>query len=71
VRVDQAKKLKYGQRVSCPPDRGSAGFTGTVRTENLDQAIVNNHPNGGDYIWVEVMGPTHKSVWPSNRLGFA
>lgn len=70
MRVDQAKKLKYGQRVSCPADRGEDPFVGTVRTEHLDQAIVNKNGFGDEYIWVAVMGPKgRKAVWPSNRLG--
>lgn len=72
MKVEEAKQLKYGQRVACPEDRGDPAFIGTVRTEGLDTTSIYTNRIGEEYIWVEVSRPGRaKSVWPSNRLGVA
>ncbi len=65
MKIETALKLKRGQCVQCPPDRGDAGFYGKVTSVG---AVVDRVHNS-EFIWVEVQGPHHKSVWPSNRLG--
>lgn len=70
--IQRALKLKKGSLVNCPADRGDPAFTGKIvtETEMIKNAIINTHPNGGKYIWIEIQTPfLHKSVWPSNRLG--
>ncbi len=70
MRVEAAKKLKYGQLVRCPEDMGQPAFNGTVRDEGLARSMVHKNHFGDEFIWVTVMGPGKvKSVWPSNRLG--
>lgn len=73
MKIEEARKLKYGQRVSCPADRGSPAFTGTVRTETELIAHAQVYTtNDVEFIWIEVQYPDrHKAVWPSNRLGGA
>lgn len=65
MHIDKARKLKIGQKVTCPPDRGDKGYVGTV-THISHETHRNIHDH--EYLWVEVHGPQHKSVWPSNRL---
>ena len=75
MQIDQARKLRYGQRVYCPADAFSStpAFIGTVRQEGLDAVPVNVSEVLGkrtEYIWVVVeRSGRHKSTWPSNRLG--
>jgi len=69
MNIDQARKLKFGQLVKCPADRGSPAFTGTVRSEDCATAQSNENLSGEVYIWVTVSHRGIKSVWPSNRLG--
>lgn len=53
--------------VSCPPDRGDAGYVGMV-TGVCDKVHVSHQ--GKPYRWVTVRHPRGTShVWPSNRLG--
>lgn len=68
MNIDQARKLRPGDTVACPADRGEAAFQGKVTSIDVD-AVPSRTPDGTEYIWVEVKGPWHKSVWPSNRLG--
>lgn len=69
MKIEQARKLKYGQTVHCPADRGEKAFTGTVRSEDCATSPSHLTHRQECFIWVEVQGPHHKSVWPSNRLG--
>jgi len=65
--ISQAKKLKAGDIVSCPPDRGNKGYRGTVAyVGNVND--VHKSFFGDEYLWITVKGPEHESVWPSNRL---
>lgn len=64
MRIDQ---LKVGHSVRCPADRGEPGFTGKIVGFSTQE---NKTSTGITYVWVEVQGPHHKSVWPSNRLGY-
>ena len=66
MNIEQAKKLSVGSVVLCPPDRGDKGYTGQVTWVG---ELVQTNYQGFEYISVEVQGPHHKSVWPSNRLG--
>ena len=66
MNIERARKLTRGSAVSCPADRGEAAYQGTVTSIQPDAPA--SQTGGVEYIWVEVQGPTHKSVWPSNRL---
>ncbi len=65
--IQRALKLKPGQSVNCPPDRGSAAFRGRVSFGFVPGDIQHNHA-GVAFIWVPVTGGLG-GVWPSNRLG--
>jgi hypothetical protein len=65
MNIDRAKKLKRGDTVNCPADRGSAAFRGKVISVGED---VRSTPGGNEYIWVTIRGSLMESVWPSNRL---
>jgi hypothetical protein len=67
MHIEKAKQLRRGETVRCPADRGDPAFTGTVTHVGVLGAESHNI-HGEVYIWVEVKGPHHKSVWPSNRL---
>ena len=69
MNIEQARKLKYGQTVHCPADRGEPAYTGTVRSEDCATCAAHLDNNAKQYIWIEVQGAGKKSVWPSNRLG--
>lgn len=66
MNIEQAKQLKAGDRVACPADRGEPSFTGRVTSVGSN---ISKNLKGAEFVWVEVQGPHHKSVWPSNRLG--
>lgn len=68
--IEQARKLRRGSMVKCPPDRGSKGFTGKV--DQLDCATAMEHTShqGLRFIWIAVRDPGGRpSIWPSTRLG--
>jgi hypothetical protein len=65
MHIDKALRLKVGDIVHCPADRGDPAFTG--RVTHVSPVI--HEASLTEFIWVEVQGPHHKSVWPSNRLG--
>lgn len=69
MHITKARKLKVGDRVSCPADRGDPAFTGQVSWVQADAKAAIAHGSSAEYIWVEVQGQSKKSVWPSNRLG--
>ena len=59
---------KVGDIVRCPPDRGSAAYTGTVHFVGKN---VYTNIHGVPYVWVTVnKGNTSREVWPSHRLGY-
>lgn len=71
--IESARKLKYGDRVHCPADRGDPAYVGTVRSVDCGTTPLASHM-GKEFIWVLVRQPGprgHRSVWPSNRLGKA
>jgi hypothetical protein len=60
------KAFKLGQQVYCPPDRGEAGYRGTVTY--VSPVECTNH-QGIPYQWVHVRKqPGVEHVWPSIRL---
>ncbi len=69
MNIEKARELKVGDRVICPPDRGDAGYSGTVTHLTENEEYTNIH--GDLYRWVSVRlhGTYHSTVWPSNRLG--
>ena len=71
MNIKQAKNLKVGDYVNCPPDRGDIGFLGIVSHLTYTE----NNINGTLYIWVSVKNidrfPHIESVWPSNRISKA
>ena len=71
MNIEKARKLKPNDTVYCPADRGEPAFVGrvTLHNKDLETAPENINIHGEPYVWVEIMGPGHKSVWPSNRLG--
>ena len=60
--IEKALKLKKGDSVFFPPDRGDAGGIGMVKSASKE---VNKNIHGKEYVWVGLMGG---GVWPSNRL---
>lgn len=68
--IDKARKLKYGQTVQVPGDRGDKAYIGTVRSEDCATSESRLNHQQIPFVWVEVSGPGgKKAVWPSNRLG--
>lgn len=65
--IEQALKLKPGDWVTYPPDRGDPGGRGQVR---YLYDIVEKNIQGQEYIRIHVHQPNlgRTSVWPSNRL---
>jgi len=63
MNIKTARTLKPGSKVKYPPDRGSPGGVGTVRSASVDR--VHKNIRGEEYIWV---GLKEGGVWPSNRL---
>lgn len=71
MELADARKLKYGDRVRCPADRGDPAYEGTVRSSDCNTKALSSHM-GKEFIWVLVQQPGprgYRSVWPSNRLG--
>jgi hypothetical protein len=71
MQIERALRLKIGEAVRCPASKNQRGhdgpdFTGTITGVS---PIIATNAHGDEYIWVEVRGPAHKSLWPSNRLG--
>lgn len=80
MNIEDAKRLKVGDKVWCPPEfdkagyggtTGGVGYSGTVEymPPDLERATYLNIHDVA-YIWVSVRHPkgtTH--IWPSNRLG--
>ena len=69
--LERARKLKIGDSVACPPDRGESGYIGVVTHLQAD-ATAQTNIHDVPYIWITVrksggVGTAH--VWPSNRLG--
>ena len=68
MKIEEARKLKLGDRVWCPADRGNPAFTGTV---DYLSGIEASHPSSnGPFLWVGVAASngTRGGHWPSNRL---
>lgn len=64
---EQALKLKVGDTVRCPADRGEPGYSGKV--EHIDDNDATHALVKEPFRWVTVRKPgAHASVWPSNRL---
>lgn len=60
------EKVKLGQTVHCPEDRGGAPYKGVVTFVGTE---VMQNDQGIDYIWVTVKDQwSDAHVWPSNRL---
>lgn len=64
MNIQRALKLKPGDAVACPPDRGSPGFAGRVAAGFTPGDIQHSYAAAA-FIWVPVAGG---GVWPSNRL---
>jgi hypothetical protein len=73
MKIEDARKLKPGDVVRCPPDRGNPGYAGRVKFLVPDAPASKAFGGGEEYIWVTVtpseslMGKA-SAVWPSNRL---
>lgn len=63
--IEDARKLKVGDRVAYPADRGDPGGIGEVTHVGTKEGVVSDSKL---YVWVNVKGVHHESVWPSNRL---
>lgn len=63
MNVQLALKLKVGQRVYFPADRGSQAGNGIVANVGT---TINKSFSGAEYVWVGLLDA--KGVWPSNRL---
>lgn len=70
MRLEQARKLRNGQQVHVPADRGQPGYVGIVDQDDCRTALEHRASNGARFIWVKVKGARHSSIWPSNRLGY-
>lgn len=66
--IKKALALKKGSIVHCPEDRGEKAYYGKVLND-CNNATIHETLNGKKFIWIEIEGPNHKTVWPSNRLG--
>lgn len=62
--LQRALKLKPGDLVACPPDRGGPGFAGRVAAGFTPGDIQRNHA-GAAFIWAQLVSG---GLWPSNRL---
>lgn len=62
MKIEKALKLRVGQQVNYPADRGSPPGTGNISHVGTQ---VHKNIHGREYIWVTVKGG---GVWPSNRL---
>ncbi len=71
--INEARKLVCGSKVSCPADHGQEAYVGIVVTSAEYIAVAPERIDsvGNPFIWVEVRraNSSHKSVWPTNRLG--
>lgn len=66
VDIEKAKKIRIGQIVNYPADRGEAAGSGRV---TFTQPLVYSNASGVEYVWVNVRKPDGSSaVWQSNRL---
>lgn len=65
MNIEQSKRLKYGDTVHCPEDRGIPAHSGKV--ESIGTEVHKNIYNI-EYIWISVRTFGKTSVWPSNRL---
>lgn len=67
MNIERARKLKVGDRVYYPADRGDPAGDGRVTAVFPAECT---HMNQAPFIWVEVQMPgIRKTVWPTNRLG--
>lgn len=65
----KAKKLKRGDTVHFPEDRGEPAGCGTVQLDTSDNIVYTNIYKD-EYVWVNVKYSNgRKALWPSNRLG--
>lgn len=71
MNIERARKLKPGDMVHCPPDRGEPGYFGTVCKGALPEEETKKNIHGDEYVWIVVTGHSGLSrhMWPSNRLG--
>ena len=60
--IEEAKKLKVGDKVRFPKDRGEPSGIGIVQSPAMGE-YENIH--GTPYVWIGLKGG---GVWPSNRL---
>ncbi len=68
MNIEQAKNLRLGQTVKCPPDRGTNGYMGIV---SIIPTPLYEYVNSANekYIWVSVKDKYNNvAVWPSNRI---
>lgn len=64
MKIEKALKLKVGDVVQFPPDRGSPGGFSKITFIGANQEIKKNM-HGKEYIWVNLQCG---GVWPTNRL---
>jgi hypothetical protein len=66
MELQRALKLRVGETVHCPTDRGDPAYAGVV---SYISGNIATHL-GKEFIWVTVKDRHGcKRVWPSNRLG--
>lgn len=67
MHIEKARKLKPGDRVHYPANRGDRAGYGTVRWVETGESV---RFDGVLFKWVEVYMPAerHASMWPSCRL---
>lgn len=65
MNIEEAKKLKVGDVVQYPPDRGDPGGYSKVKHVTGNPTVYKNI-HDVEYIWVSL---ECGGLWPSNRLG--
>ncbi len=68
MNIEQAKNLRLGQVVRCPPDMGNDEYIGhvSILPNPLDE---HTNINNEKYLWVSIKDKHNNvAVWPSNRL---
>lgn len=63
MNIERAKKLKAGNIVRFPEDRGSPA--GVDRVKHVGESVAET-VSGTEYVWITTY---LNGVWPSNRLG--
>jgi len=64
--IQKALRLRVGDTVSFPSDRGSPAGSAKIVSTSGASAAINHNIYDQPYIWIGLEAPN--GVWPSNRL---